>query len=85
MQIAKGGQYAGFWKDDERDGCGIYSDLVGNVYAGNWSRGKLVRGQITYTNGDIMSGELRDGRFYAGWVRVTLSNNQKYEGQWLAG
>ena len=36
MSYANGDKYDGDWKDDNKDGKGIYSDANGNKYDGDW-------------------------------------------------
>ncbi|CAF1482509.1 unnamed protein product [Adineta ricciae] len=59
---AKGGNYSGSWKRDERDGYGVNIWANGDRCEGNWKNNKL-HGQVTfhYSDGESYSNEFLNG------------------------
>lgn len=75
--------YHGQWKNDLKDGLGVYHYVNGDRYEGYWLCGQRHgQGTLFLANGDIYVGEWSDDK-RAGWGTLTKSNGDQYEGQWL--
>ncbi|HXI09265.1 MAG TPA: hypothetical protein VNK06_00560, partial [Thermodesulfobacteriota bacterium] len=54
--FADGRKYEGSWKDDKFNGRGTYSWPDGDRYVGEWKNGTSPSGQLTRTDGTVISG-----------------------------
>jgi len=86
---AQGGKlrrvYAGNWKDDMKDGGGVYFYADGSRYEGAWSRDQRSGiGTIFYANGDEYTGQWAEDRPH-GFGTLTKANRDVYEGNWMRG
>ena len=59
-----GGKYVGSWKNGKMNGEGIFTyNILGSKYVGSWKDGKYDgQGTITFSNGDKLVGEYKDGK-----------------------
>ena len=74
-------QYVGTYKEDRRDGQGIYYHKNGDKYDGEWSRGRCHgQGKFTYANGSEYDGEFVDGKMH-GQGKYTWPDGGYYEGR----
>lgn len=77
--------YTGNWKNDLKDGLGVFSYSDGSRYEGNWKTGlRHGQGTLYYPNGNEYVGEWQDG-WQNGYGRLTYANEDVYEGDWLNG
>ena len=54
----------------------------GSIFKGTWSRGKKLRGTLTYANGDIYTGDFGHGKRHDGGGTLLKINGDKYVGVW---
>mmetsp|Transcript_12225 Transcript_12225/g.36116 ORF Transcript_12225/g.36116 Transcript_12225/m.36116 type:complete len:394 (-) Transcript_12225:262-1443(-) len=86
--VASGEGVAGIYEggrndEGEADGRGSYLYLDGNVYLGEWRRGKQHgRGSYTYADGDVYEGEWQDGRQQGRGIYRFMSGDV-YEGEYV--
>ena len=58
---ANGNKYDGEWKDDKKNGRGVYTFANGNKYDGEWKDGDFNgRGVMTYADGNKYDGEWKN-------------------------
>jgi hypothetical protein len=77
-----GGNYAGEYRNDKRNGQGKYSYFNGDKYIGGWKDGeKNGHGTYTFANGDKYVGEWKDGK-KNGQGTSTWANGDKYVGKY---
>ena len=77
-----GDVYEGEWKDDKKNGQGIYRFSDGRVYEGEWkddNRNGL--GTMTWPNGVVYEGEWKDNKMN-GQGKMTLADGSSLEGEW---
>lgn len=68
-----------------RDGYGVFETGDGQVYQGDWKRGKPHgSGSATYNDGSDYNGEWRDGKRH-GTGTMTYANGDNYQGEWDQG
>ena len=51
MTWENGDKYEGHWKDDKKEGKGIFTWIQGEIYIGEWKNNQMT-GRGTYTNKD---------------------------------
>jgi len=77
--------YAGNWKNDMKDGIGVYFYPDGSRYEGSWSQDmRSGRGTLYYPNGDVYTGSWSLDK-QNGFGTLTKANKDVYEGGWLNG
>lgn len=77
--------YAGNWRNDAKDGEGVYFYSDGSRYEGQWeSDQRSGRGTLYACNGDVYTGEWKQG-LQNGFGTLTKANQDVYEGEWLNG
>ena len=85
LQLGNADRYEGEVLDGLMDGRGHYTFADGNVYVGEWRRGKKEGvGTFSWANGDVHDGEWVDGKM-AGRGRIVLEGKLTYDGEWLRG
>jgi hypothetical protein len=58
-----GATYEGEWRDNLKDGRGVYYFPKGGTYEGEWSRGYMSGiGVRTYSSGKVVAGRWRDNQ-----------------------
>ena len=73
-------RYFGFFKDDCRDGLGIYRLNENCIYIGYWKQSTFNGNGVLLThNNAVISGKFSDDANCKG--TVTLLNGEKYDGQ----
>lgn len=82
-QIYTDSYYEGEFKADERNGRGVYKDLVhGGEYEGGWKDGdRSGEGKEKMKNGSTFEGTFEDGEKQKGIL--IFANGNKYEGQFV--
>lgn len=63
----KGDSYEGFWVDNQQNGEGVHIFADGEKRTGFFSKGKFVRGTISYPNGNIEEG------VFNGWKAINTT------------
>ena len=93
MIYKNGAKYEGEWKNDKKDGKGVFTSPhyyncrknVGMKYEGEFKDGKFEGyGITTYTNGDKYEGEWKNNKQY-GHGTVSYFDGKKYSGEWKDG
>ena len=93
MIYKNGAKYEGEWKNDKKDGKGVFTSShyyncrknVGMKYEGEFRDGKLEGyGITTYTNGDKYEGEWKNNKQY-GKGTVSYFDGDRYCGEWKDG
>ena len=93
MFYKNGAKYEGEWKDDKKNGKGVFTSAhyyncrknVGMKYEGEFRDDKFEGyGITTYTNGDKYEGEWKNSKQY-GKGTVTYFDGTKYSGEWKDG
>ena len=93
MIYNNGARYEGEWKDDKKNGKGIFisshyfncENNIGLKYEGEFNNDKFEGyGKALYSNGDKYEGEWKNNKQYG---KGTLTNigGTKYEGEWIDG
>jgi hypothetical protein len=75
--------YTGEFKKGMREGLGTYSSR-GDTFDGIWKDEAAVDGVYTYSNGDIYSGEFKNGRHH-GKGTLTFADGSVYSGEFKNG
>ena len=84
-KISETGSVEFNWEDDKHTGQGIYIDLGGGNYIGQFMDGRLQgEGVFTWPDGSRYEGEWEDG-LPNGWGIMTLPNGNSFEGDWENG
>ena len=79
MTYADGRVYDGEWKDDKRNGHGIYTFANGDVYDGEWKNDtKNGHGIYTWKNGDVYDGDWKNDK-KNGHGRMDYKNGEEYK------
>ena len=77
-----GNRYEGYWKNDKKEGFGIYYFLNGDRYEGEWKNNlREGIGIYYYSNGDIYEGEYKNDEM-EGIGIYYFFNGDRYEGEW---
>ena len=93
MIYKNGAKYEGEWKDDKKNGKGVFTSAhyfncrknVGMKYEGEFRNDKFEGFGITnYTNGDKYEGEWKNNKQY-GKGTVSYFDGKKYSGEWKDG
>jgi len=85
LQLGNSDRYEGEVLDGLMDGRGHYTFADGNVYVGEWRRGKKEgSGTFSWSNGDVYDGEWVDGKM-SGRGRIVLEKKLTYDGEWRDG
>ena len=75
-------KYEGDWKDDKRNGKGIFYWNNGGKYIGDWKNNKREgKGIIHFTNGDRYEGDWKNSVFDGKGIYY-CKNGDRYEGNW---
>ena len=79
---AYGNTYTGEWKDDRRDGQGIYETTEGAKYEGQWSQGcQHGDGFVSFQDGSVYKGQwVMDNE--DGFGVAKSANGEIYAGEW---
>lgn len=68
------------WKNNVKEGDGIYTNQKGENYNGKWSQNKREGyGRLKFSNDTIIEGEWKNDDISKG--RITYPNKDVYEGQ----
>jgi len=79
--FSNGDKYDGEWKNDKRNGKGIYTHASGNIYEGEFKDNKRNgKGTFTYPNGEKYVGEFKDNKKH-GHGTYTWADGEKYIGE----
>ncbi len=80
-----GSWYEGEWKNDKRDGYGVWIRPDGTKYAGEWVDDlPHGSGMLTMANGTFFKGEWKGGK-RNGQGMLTYADGTKLSGTWLDG
>eukprot|EP00003_Mantamonas_plastica_P018366 TRINITY_DN3008_c0_g1_i4.p1 TRINITY_DN3008_c0_g1~~TRINITY_DN3008_c0_g1_i4.p1 ORF type:complete len:213 (-),score=55.38 TRINITY_DN3008_c0_g1_i4:21-659(-) len=84
--FVSGSSYNGEYRNNLRDGQGVFEDTKGNEFNGEWKNGvKEGQGEYTYSNGDKYQGEWKNGNKDGQGKYVYASTGAVYEGGWKKG
>ncbi|DBA02374.1 TPA: hypothetical protein N0F65_007193 [Lagenidium giganteum] len=85
IMYVNGDRFIGAWKDNRRNGPGIFQSHLGHEYIGEWVDGlKHGRGIETFATGERYMGEFVRGKFH-GLGSYFAANGDKYEGTFVDG
>ena len=77
-ELYNGSKYIGNYKNDKRDGKGIYYFNSGNRYEGEWKNGKREgKGIFYYNDGDREMGDYLNGKQVGKHVTLTINGEVK--------
>tara|TARA_B100000787_G_scaffold137652_1_gene106501 strand:+ start:997 stop:3015 length:2019 start_codon:yes stop_codon:yes gene_type:complete len=82
LEYKNGSTYDGEFKDDNRQGPGIFMDADGEKFVGEFWKDQAIYGTFTYINGDIYTGEFWDGGRH-GSGELIYVNGDRYNGNWV--
>jgi hypothetical protein len=71
-------------KQGKKDGFGSLHNTDGNLYEGDFTDGKYVKGTIVYTNGTIAEGEFKNGERSGDWLETDTQGNF-HRGKYIKG
>ncbi|KAI7793500.1 MORN repeat-containing protein 3 [Triplophysa rosa] len=77
--------YAGYWKNDKKEGAGTYFYGPSAFYEGHWSKDQRAGwGRMEYENGDVYEGQWLEDKHHGQGV-LFLANGNRYVGMWRDG
>ena len=76
--------YQGGLKNDHKHGTGIMRFADGRVFEGEYIRGQMIQGQMTYQDGSIYGGSWVDGMRH-GRGKCIFVDGSQYEGEFREG
>jgi hypothetical protein len=80
--FANGNVYRGDFRDDRRNGRGVYTWQCGDTYDGEWMDGRMHGAGVTrYANGNVYDGAFIEDR-REGHGTLTCSDGLVYSGEW---
>jgi len=84
LSNGEGDVYEGGLKDDHKHGTGILRFADGRVFEGEYIRGQMILGKMTYQDGSVYGGswvdEMRHGR-----GKCLFADGSEYEGEFRGG
>ena len=85
VEYEGGGKYIGNFKDSERHGQGVMTHPESGKFDGQWKNNWMLKGTMTYLNGDKYIGEFGGYGKANGQGTYTKSNGDEYSGIWKDG
>tara|TARA_B110000305_G_C19452521_1_gene648821 strand:- start:240 stop:2258 length:2019 start_codon:yes stop_codon:yes gene_type:complete len=82
LEYKDGSTYDGEFKDDNREGSGVFIFADGGKFVGDFWKDQAIYGTFTYINGDIYTGEFWDGGRH-GLGELIYVNGDRYNGNWV--
>lgn len=76
--------YEGGLKNDHKHGTGIMRFADGRIFEGEYIRGQMIQGKMTYQDGSIYGGSWVDGMRH-GEGKCIFNDGSQYEGQFREG
>lgn len=84
VSASKSFSYKGELINGERHGYGKWSDFEGNIFEGRWVKDVIVKGTITFLNGDVYEGDIENNK-PQGQGKLIFKNGGLYEGNFVNG
>ena len=83
--IEKDKRYDGNYENGYRSGHGIMTWNNGDEYDGKWALDKMIKGTLTYANGNIYQGEFKNDLQGGNGVMYYADSHTYVRGQWKDG